>query len=92
MRYHCAHMTQRPNRSTFGVPLKTFGYNGSNELCGKDGATKSDEFSEKFQGGEGGHFQSRNLSDFAISMFFRFISTIYHICSLKDLKGRHTNR
>ena len=29
-------------------------------FLGKGGATKSDEFSEKLQGG-GGHFQSKNL-------------------------------
>ena len=28
---------------------------------GKDGVSKTDEFSEKFQKGGGGHFQSKNL-------------------------------
>ena len=28
------------NRSTFGVPLKTYGHNASNELCGRSVASK----------------------------------------------------
>ena len=28
------------NRSTFGAPLKTYGHNASNELCGKSVASK----------------------------------------------------
>ena len=40
MRYHYAHMIRRPNWSTFGVPLKTLGYNGSNELLGRSVASK----------------------------------------------------
>ena len=34
----------------------------NNDTLGEDGYyTKSDEFSEKFQGGRGVHFQSQNL-------------------------------
>ena len=36
----CNRCSTIDSRSTFGLPLKTLGYNGSNELCGRSVASK----------------------------------------------------
>ena len=61
---------QLPNRDVYLRSM--FNYNLNFVLCliirrkrraflGKDGSTKSEEFSEKFQKGGGAHFQTKNL-------------------------------